>query len=151
MAKTLLFVSIAAPERDNELSAGKSGLASRYPLNAFAFFMGALSMLGVPPLLGFAGRWKIFEAAFNFHPALLAGFAVASGLALIAYINAFTSVWWGPPKHLDAEPLCDPQYVPPPRAESIFVKAAMLVLIASLLAAGLWPQFVLQGFSGGRP
>jgi multicomponent Na+:H+ antiporter subunit A len=151
MAKTLLFVSIAAPERDNELSAGKSGLASRYPLNAFAFFMGALSMLGVPPLLGFAGRWKIFEAAFNFHPALLAGFAAASGLALIAYINAFTTLWWGPPKHLDAEPLCDPQYVPPPRAESVFVKAAMLVLIASLLAAGLWPQFVLQGFSGGRP
>ena len=55
-----------------------------------------LAMLGVPPLLGFLGRWRLYDAALQFHPALAAVFILSSILALVAYVLALTRNWWGP-------------------------------------------------------
>ena len=77
MAKSLLFISIASPQQDGASCHAASGLAARYPFSAFGFFVGMLGMLGVPPLLGYAGRWRLYEVALQSHPALLAGFVLA--------------------------------------------------------------------------
>ena len=71
LGKSLLFIAIAAPERDGALARGDTGLAGRYPFSAFGFLMGMLTLLGIPPMLGFAGRWKLYETALAIHPALL--------------------------------------------------------------------------------
>ena len=39
-------------------------------------------MLGVPPLMGFLGRWRLYEAALQIHPALAAVFILSSIFAL---------------------------------------------------------------------
>ena len=44
LGKSLLFIAIAAPERDGALARGDTGLAGRYPLSAFGFLMGMLTL-----------------------------------------------------------------------------------------------------------
>lgn len=157
LGKSLLFVSIARPEHDGALGDGNTGLATDYPYSAFGFLMGMLAMLGIPPMLGFAGRWKLYETALQIHPALLIGFVLASILSLFAYVQAFTSMWWGIP-HAEKRqaPGDEPGHAPdksslPLRHESLILKTVVVGLFISLLAAGLWPQFIMDGFRGGRP
>ena len=155
LGKSLLFVSIALPEHERALDSGESGLAQHYPFSAFGFLFGMMAMLGIPPFLGFAGRWKLYETALRIHPALLAGFVLASVFALIAYVSTFVNVWWGPTHHSERRTLTGIDsrelYVPPPQRESMILKATIVVLSACLVTAGLWPQAVLEGLRGGRP
>ncbi|MGA8088293.1 MAG: proton-conducting transporter membrane subunit [Terracidiphilus sp.] len=154
LGKSLLFIAIAAPERDGALARGDTGLAVRYPLSAFGFLVGMLTLLGVPPMLGFAGRWRLYETALSIHPALLGGFVLASMLALIAYVMAFASVWWGIPsydeKHVTAADRTE-RYFPPLFHESVILKAVIILLFVCILGAGVWPNVVVQAFQGGRP
>ena len=107
-----------------------------------------LGMLGIPPTLSFAGRWRLYATAFQIHPLLFAGFVLASVLALFAYVTMFTSAWWGSPRTIPHSPEV---YSPPPRHEPFILRIAIVALSVCLLLAGLWPQFFLQGFPGGRP
>jgi hypothetical protein len=152
LGKCLLFVCIALPEHDGVLDTD-GGLAGRYPFSAFGFLIGMLALLGIPPTLGFAGRWKLYVAALSIHPALLAGFLLASILALIAYISAFRTLWWGTPRHHEsgASKVGDPVYPLPPKRESLILKLVIVALVASLLCSGLWPQMIVDGFRGARP
>lgn len=151
-AKSLLFISLACAERDSALSVHAAGLAARYPYSAFGFLAGMIAMLGIPPMLGFAGRWKLYEVAFRVHPALLAGFVVASILALMAYVAAFTRVWWGPAHDLPEIPASADRWVPQHiRRESAVMRAAIVLLCAFLLVGGLWPEALQQAFRGGQP
>ena len=153
MGKALLFVAIASPERDGALDREDTGLAVHYPISAFGFLVGMLALLGVPPLLGFAGRWKLYATALEIHPLLLGGFAIASMLALIAYVCAFAAMWWGSPSQAEnrISLVGETQwYHPPAKHESMLLRIVILLLIAGLLGAGLWPQFFLRAFSGGQ-
>ncbi|HUA99288.1 MAG TPA: proton-conducting transporter membrane subunit [Terracidiphilus sp.] len=128
LAKALLFTALSAPEAGGALDGGK-GLASLYPVSGAAFLFGMLAMLGVPPLLGYAAHWRLYDTTLTYSPLVLALFAVSSGMALIAYVLALTRFWWGPPA-VDA----------PPAPEPWLVRATLIVLIVVLLAAGLWPH-----------
>ncbi len=139
LAKALLFASLSAPEAAGELETGPVGLASRYPVSAFGFLFGMLAMLGVPPLLGFLGRWRLYDAALQFHPALAAVFILSSILALVAYVLALTRNWWGPAQ-ADS---------PAGRKEPFLLKSAIVGLAVVLLATGVWPH-LLQLLQGGR-
>jgi len=65
LTKALLFLA-AASVRDatgtNELSQ-LGGLAGRAPVVGGAFFLGGLSLVGIPPLTGFFGKLFVFDAA----------------------------------------------------------------------------------------
>ncbi|WP_348262902.1 proton-conducting transporter membrane subunit [Telmatobacter sp. DSM 110680] len=154
LGKSLLFIAIAAPERDGALARGDTGLATRYPYSAFGFLIGMLTLLGVPPMLGFAGRWKLYETALSIHPGLLGGFVLASMLALIAYVMAFTKLWWGIPSYDDKRITTvdtTERYFPPLIHESMILKAVILLLFVCILGTGVWPSIVVQAFQGGRP
>jgi formate hydrogenlyase subunit 3/multisubunit Na+/H+ antiporter MnhD subunit len=99
LAKALLFACLAAPEAAGELNEPPVSLASRYPVSAFGFLFGMLAMLGIPPTMGFIGRWRLYSnAARKSGPAALAVFILSSILALVAYTLALTRNWWGPPR-----------------------------------------------------
>jgi formate hydrogenlyase subunit 3/multisubunit Na+/H+ antiporter MnhD subunit len=104
-----------------------------------------LAMLGVPPTMGFAGRWRLYETAFQISPYLLAVFVLSSILALIAYTLALTRTWWGPPRESHPFPK-----LPHPNKESFGLQSVIVVLVVLLLAAGIWPD-VLQALHWGRP
>ncbi|HKN20425.1 MAG TPA: proton-conducting transporter membrane subunit [Terracidiphilus sp.] len=141
LAKALLFICLAAPEADGALAFEPVALAVRYPVSAFGFLFGMLAMLGIPPTLGFIGRWRLYSAAYEVGFCPLTIFIVSSILALIAYTLALTRNWWGPPPD------------PPPQAvarEPFLIKAVIVVLVAILLVAGIWPNG-LQILMGVRP
>jgi len=139
LAKGLLFASLGAPEAGARLSGNAAGLAASYPVSGAGFLVGMLTVLGVPPTLGFAGRWRLFEVALRLSPALLAGFAIASGMALIAYALALTRAWWGPA--VPGEPAA---------REPALLRVTVAVLCALLVVAGAWPG-ALALLTGGAP
>jgi formate hydrogenlyase subunit 3/multisubunit Na+/H+ antiporter MnhD subunit len=138
LAKALLFISLSAPEADGVLTEDAHGLASRYPVSAAGFLAGMLAMLGVPPLLGFAGRWRLYQTAATTSHWLLAGFILSSMFALLAYVLCLTRCWWGPRD--EAEVTSTPESLP--------FRLAVVGLIVVLLAGGLWPNALLA-LTGG--
>ncbi|HET6413075.1 MAG TPA: proton-conducting transporter membrane subunit [Anaeromyxobacter sp.] len=139
LAKALLFASLGAPEAEARLSPNAAGLAASYPVSGAGFLVGMLAVLGVPPTLGFAGRWRLFEAAAGISPGVLAAFAIASGMAVIAYALALTRAWWGP-----AAPDA------PAGREPALLRATVALLCALLVVAGAWPG-TLALLTGGSP
>jgi NADH:ubiquinone oxidoreductase subunit 2 (subunit N) len=144
LAKALLFICLSAPEADSALDGEHTGLITRYPVSAFGFLFGMLAMLGIPPMLGYIGRWRLYETAVQIGWPIAAVFILSSIFALIAYVLALTRVWWGPPH----EP--SPHPAPPhPKREPFVLQAVIVVLVALLLAGGIWPG-VLQMIHWGQ-
>jgi formate hydrogenlyase subunit 3/multisubunit Na+/H+ antiporter MnhD subunit len=150
LAKALLFACLSGPEADGALDGEHTGLASRYPVAAFGFLFGMLAMLGVPPTLGFIGRWRLYETALQIGWPMAAIFILSSIFALIAYTLALTRIWWGPPH--DPDPIPTPPHpIQQHRIKEPFVLQAVIVALTGLLlAAGIWPD-ALQMLLGGRP
>jgi multicomponent Na+:H+ antiporter subunit D len=145
LAKALLFTCLSGPEADGALDGEPTGLATRYPVAAFGFLFGMLAMVGIPPTLGFVGRWRLYETALQINPILLAVFILSSLFALIAYVLALTRMWWGPAR----EP-SPPTAAPHQKNEPFVLRAVIVTLVGLLLVAGLWPE-ILQMFQWGRP
>jgi NADH-quinone oxidoreductase subunit N len=61
------------------------GLSQRSPLLAMALLLALLSLGGVPPFVGFTGKWFIFSAAIN------KGYLL---LVLFAFLNSVVSVYY---------------------------------------------------------
>ncbi len=140
LAKALLFISLAAPETAGELEripeSGPVALAARYPVSAFGFLLGMLAMLGVPPTLGFIGRWRLYSVALQIGVVPLALLILSSIFALIAYTLALTRSWWGPPSNV-APSAGDANQT---AREPFALKATIIVLAVALVAAGVWPS-----------
>jgi NADH:ubiquinone oxidoreductase subunit 5 (subunit L)/multisubunit Na+/H+ antiporter MnhA subunit len=139
LAKALLFVCLAAPEAAGELNEPPIALASRYPYSAFGFLFGMLAMLGIPPTMGFIGRWRLYSMALQIGPLPLTIFILSSILALIAYTLALTRYWWGPP----ADSL---EHSPPAIAprEPFALKLAIVGVVIVLVGAGVWPTILTR-------
>ena len=145
LAKALLFACLAAPEAAGELSESPIALAVRYPYSAFGFLFGMLAMLGVPPTMGYIGRWRLYSMALQAGPWPLVVFILSSVFALIAYTLALTRNWWGPPG--DSEAGSPPATV---HREPIALKAAIVGVVLVLVGAGIWPA-ILEKLMEVRP
>jgi formate hydrogenlyase subunit 3/multisubunit Na+/H+ antiporter MnhD subunit len=145
LAKALLFICLSGPEADGTLEGEHTGLATRYPVAAFGFLFGMLAMLGIPPTMGYIGRWRLYETAVQIGWPLAVVFIVSSIFALIAYTLALTNIWWGPARNGDSPPLPDK-----PINEPFLLRAVIVALVLLVLAGGLWPDSI-QMLLGGRP
>ncbi|MCL4411270.1 NADH-quinone oxidoreductase subunit N [Candidatus Marsarchaeota archaeon] len=108
------------------------GLGSRNGLAAIALTLFMLSMAGVPPLMGFVGKFLLFSSAI--YSGLLA-------LALIGVLNSFLSIYYygrlisyiyedrrGKPLLLQWQ-----------------VKAVVLISLAVILIFGIYPEPLISG------
>ena len=145
LAKALLFICLSGPEADGALDGEPKGLAVRYPVSTFGFLFGMLAMLGIPPTMGYIGRWRLYETAEKIGWPLAGVFIVSSILALIAYTLALTRVWWGPPGEPSPQPT--PEH---PIREPFVLQTVIVALVVLLLAGGIWPD-ALGMLLGGRP
>ena len=137
LAKALLFTCLSGPEAAGALEGNQTGLISRYPVSAFGFLFGMLAMLGIPPTLGFIGRWKLYETAVQIGWPVAAIFILSSILALVAYVLALTGIWWGPASDADSPPPLDS-----PAKEPFLLQATIVLLVALILVAGVWPRLL---------
>jgi len=145
LAKALLFICLSGPEADGAFDGEPKGLAARYPVAAFGFLFGMLAMLGIPPTMGFLGRWRLYETAVQIGWPLAAVFILSSIFALIAYVLALTRFWWGPPD--DANPAATIEHQ---KKEPFVLQSVIVGLVVLILAAGIWPN-ALEMLLGGRP
>jgi multicomponent Na+:H+ antiporter subunit A len=136
LAKALLFASVAAPEAGGEALTDARGLASRHPLAAAGFVVGALAVIGVPPTLGYAAHWRILSAAAADSLPMLAAMALGAMLMVAIYARAITLFWWGP----EISP-----HSAAPSYNRLMLGAAVVLLALALLATGFWPRLLGGG------
>ena len=72
------------------------GLVSREPLLATTFMVGALSLIGIPPLAGFVGKLALARGAFGDGQWWTGGLVVAGSLlTLLAMVHVWNQAFWG--------------------------------------------------------
>lgn len=133
--KLLLFGAVGVAEHGlgHPLTLADRGLGCRFPRSAAAFVVGALGMIGVPPMIGFAGRWRIYLSGVELGGAWLGlAMALATVLALFYYVRAVHRVWLGP-SVTPAGERCEPK----------LAGGLLVALIAAVIVLGLIPAWLL--------
>ena len=121
------------------------GLAKRMPWVAGAFLVGAVAIVGLPPLNGFASEFLIYLGAFHGEvfpafgqavPCLLVipALALMGGLAAVCFTKVVGVVFLGEPRTEQAAGAHRP---------SLLMSLPMLVLAAGCLLVGIAPQRVV--------
>ena len=131
LGKLVLFGAVGAAEWSlgRPVTLQTRGLSSRLPVAGAAFMLGALGFIGIPPTLGFAGHWRLYQTGLELGgPALVAAMAAASAMALLCYVRAIHRTWLGPMGSHEARAL--------PRLAA----AVLLVLALVPVAFGLAPD-----------
>jgi len=109
LAKSLLFLASGTVKTvfDSERFGDLGGIAPRSPVLASGFLVGALALIGVPPLSGFFGKLLVFDTAARAFAVDAAGAALALALALVGavftiayFTRAWNAVFWGAPTDL---------------------------------------------------
>jgi NADH-quinone oxidoreductase subunit N len=72
---------------ENDEIIGFKGLAKRNPFLGFVFILSILSLAGVPPLLGFFGKYMVFASAFATYPWLVVLALAGSGIGVYYYLR----------------------------------------------------------------
>lgn len=149
--KSLLFFGAGAVlsstgERNMEKL---GGLIHRMPYTSFLFLIGCVAISALPPLNGFVSEWLAFQAILQSPnlpqwglkivvPAIGGLLALSAALAAACFVKAFGIPFLGRPRTAAAE-----------RAGETdgFSLAAMSVLGALCLLAGILPGFVIDGLA----
>ncbi|AEC50955.1 NADH dehydrogenase subunit M [Pyrococcus sp. NA2] len=72
------------------------GLAEKMPYTFAMAFIAILSLAGIPPLVGFASKWLIFEAVISQNLPILGGMVFFGSAIGFVYLIRFTyAVWFG--------------------------------------------------------
>ncbi|NVN90254.1 MAG: NADH-quinone oxidoreductase subunit N [Desulfuromonadales bacterium] len=118
-----------APRGTNITFAHLQGLCRRSPLLAFTLATAAFGMTGIPPTIGFTGKFLIFTAAIN------RGFY---GLVILAVVNAALSAFF----YLKMVRAAYCQEDDGSEAISLPLSAVLLgvVLVVAIILAGVLPQ-----------
>ncbi|UUO00995.1 hypothetical protein M4D79_20110 [Mycolicibacterium novocastrense] len=120
----------------NALNKGLLFLADglRGPMVAAAFAIGAFSVAGVPPALGFVGKLELFRTAIAADSAaLVVLLLIGSVLSLVYMFPSYQRRFW----RTDLTP-AEPVAVSPVSARTLVAAFALLVVVT-----GLWPEPLL--------
>ncbi|MBN2964268.1 hypothetical protein JWV37_05720 [Sulfurospirillum sp. T05] len=75
------------------------GVGSYAPLSVFSFGIAAVSIMGLPPSLGFFGKWLLLLSAFEHREMIVAGVFIAGGVLSAGYMFRPLSVFFAKPTH----------------------------------------------------
>ena len=114
------------------------GLGRRMPLTFAAFLMASLSLMGIPPLAGFSSKFALITAALDVGGpwALLgAGALIVSAILTAVYTLTVALPAWFLPGEGGQVERCDPTWR---------MLVPIFVILALMLAAGLWPGALMD-------
>ena len=132
LAKALLFSSLAFGEADGgPLTLNTRSLTTQYPWSGVGFLVGALAMLGIPPLAGFPAKWQLYEAATQMDLPFLAALLLATAFAVLSYARVIALCWWGPTQENK-------------KREPVLLTVALGGVCIVLLSIGLWPGLLIK-------
>ena len=124
---TLFFAagSIYTAAHKTEISQ-LDGIGRRMPWTMVAFGIGALSIIGLPPTLGFASKWLILQGAFEAQHAVAIGVIIISTLLNAAYFLPIVYVAFFRP---EADGTAAHGEAPWPMVLALSVTAALTVVL----------------------
>jgi multicomponent Na+:H+ antiporter subunit D len=126
MAAGLIYAALGH-DRIDELG----GIARALPMTIFAFALGGVSLVGLPPSGGFLAKWLLLEAAFTTGQWWWAVVMLTGGLFTSAYMFIVLSRALAPPP----EPL-EPRSTVPRYQEAAALTLALASLLLGLVALG---------------
>jgi len=129
----LVVVKIASDGRDVAI-VQLAGLHRRSPLLAMALMVGVFSLGGIPPTIGFTGKFLVFNAAME------KGYFL---LVLIAMINVVVSLYYYI-QVVKAAFLLEPVEELPPIHLSAPATTLTVVMVVVIVVGGIWPRYLLQ-------
>jgi NADH-quinone oxidoreductase subunit N len=117
---------------DNPQISDFDGLAEKSPSLALLLLLSTLSLAGIPPLVGFTGKWILFSAAMDKGHWFLVLWAVLNSVVSLFYYLALV-------KHA---------YLAKPKSPGAFsmntaASLACLILIVALICLGIFPNSVI--------
>jgi NADH-quinone oxidoreductase subunit N len=131
------IIPLVTPTNHAPISA-YTGLAQRHPLHAIALTLALTSMAGIPPLVGFTGKWLIFACLWQHKQYLILTLALISAIVALAYYLSIIKTLFTPPSPTSITESSSP--IP-----SCPVTLSIIALLSlALLVLGLWPQPLLH-------
>jgi len=129
----LVVVEVASDGRNLQIDQ-LAGLHRRSPLLALALMVSLFSLAGIPPTIGFTGKFLLFVAAMG---------KGHFTLVLIAMINVVISLYY----YLiviKAAYLLEPKEEQPPLRLPSSIRLLSGALIATMILAGFFPYYLIQ-------
>ncbi len=133
------FVVICKVSRDRaNLSIDElAGLHRRAPLLALTLLVGMFALAGIPPFVGFMGKFSLLSAALaKGHLALVIIAVLNSAVAIYYYLAVVREAWWREA----------PENLTPIRLDYA-TRLACILLIAGSVGLGVVPAGLIQSFS----
>ena len=132
------FVVICKVSRDGNNVAIEefAGLHRRAPLLAVTLAVGVFALAGIPPFVGFMGKFTLLSAALKQgHVALVIIAVVNAAIAVYYYLSVVREAWFRDPGDL------------PPIKLDWSTRALCVLLISGILALGLIPGRLIDTIS----
>ncbi len=114
---------------------GYAGMGSRVPVSAFAFAVLSLAMVGVPPAVGFVGKWYIVLGAVNTENWAVVTVLLASTLLTLAYFARLVERLYFAEATIHSKP--DEAPVTDGSGQAVSFGMIAVVVIAAALAVAL--------------
>ncbi|HUI25612.1 MAG TPA: NADH-quinone oxidoreductase subunit N [Candidatus Kryptonia bacterium] len=129
-----VVIAVGKRGEPNEQLDDYAGIGFRQPFLGFVMSVFMLSLAGIPPLVGFAGKYFIFAAAVK------SGYV---GLAVIGVLNSAVSMYYYVGVLVKMYMVDGTVEVVSPTSRP-YLFATMLVTVAGSLFIGLFPSFTLE-------
>ena len=129
----LVVVKVAYDGTDLQIE-GLAGLHRRSPMLAMALLLGVFSLAGIPPTIGFTGKFLVFTAAMK------NGYFT---LVLIAMVNVVISLYYYI-LVVKAAYLLEPDTSLPRLQVSFPTKVLTGAMVTAILGLGVFPQYLLE-------
>ena len=117
---------------DNPQLSHFDGLAERAPFFALVLLLSLLSLAGIPPLVGFTGKWILFTAAMEKGHWFLVLWGVLNSVVSLFYYLTLV-------KHAYLEKSKNPNPIAVPKP----IKLLGLILFCALILLGIFPNQVI--------
>lgn len=88
---SLITISMLLNDEEDKIEAFK-GLGKRHPFLGFVAILALLSLAGVPPLVGFFGKYLVFAGAISEFPTLVVIAIINSGIGIYYYLKTIMTV-----------------------------------------------------------
>jgi multicomponent Na+:H+ antiporter subunit D len=135
-----LFAATGVIERETGATTvnGYAGMGSRVPLSAFSFAVLSLAMVGVPPAIGFVGKWYIVLGAVNAENWAVVAVLLASTLLTLAYFARLVErLYFAEATIHSEEPVPEDAPVTDGSGQAVSFGMVAVVVLAAVLAVAL--------------
>lgn len=134
MLAAFLVLCVVSPDGRNLSVKDLNGLSRRSPMLAFVLGVSMFALAGIPPFVGFMGKFMLLTGAWRAgHTALVIIAAINTAIGIYYYLQVVRAVYTEAVQH-DAEPIV-------PHAGA---RMAGICLVGLVLALGIAPESMIR-------